>query len=557
MGETDLKPTSSQPAQSSPETQLELPLAESAARKRGRKPTQVPQEICEQILELSEFYSARQIAKRVGVRRLLVGRVLKAHGKRKAQSRVQGSKLEAFKPAIAERVRKHLTTSRILREIRTVGYRGKRTIVAQYARALRAELALLPNKSVKRRFETAPGQEMQTDWSPYKVTIGGRLVRVHILGVILAFSRKLYVRAYRDERQPTLLEALASAYEYFGGSADRTVLDNMATAVLGRIGPDKNVLWHPRFLEFERHYGTKPFACKARDPDRKGKKEKSFRLVYDDFIKGSDFASWDDLHERLRIWLDETPEVANLRRHGTTGRVPNEAFELERPHLIALPEQRFAVHEESVRVVDRDSTLSIRGTPYTVPAALANRSVAVRLFAEHFEVLDPHGRIAMSRRYVPDEEKGRLVIDKTHYANLPRRPRAAGSSERLDEAFLLRFPDLQQLVDGIKRRMKSLAPIHLRSMLRQCDRYGQQAFLAAARRAQEYRRFDALAVERILERAHPGTAAQLAKDEPAAPLTGHGPVALGEVDCGSLDSFAALDAAAGSQSEQEDPSDGS
>jgi len=220
-----------------------------------------------------------------------------------------------------------------------------------------------------------------------------------------------------------------------------------------------------------------------------------------------------------------------------------------------LPDQRFAVHEESVRVVDRDSTLSIRGTSYTVPTPLANRSVAVRLFAEHFEVLDPQGRVAMSRRYVADADKGRLVIDKTHYANLPRRPPGYSGGERLDEAFARRFPELRSLVDGLKRRMKSLTPIHLRALLRLCDRYGEEAFLAAATRAQDFRRFDALAVERILEHAHPATAADLALAEPVAPLSGQGAVALGQVDCGSLDSFAALDAAAAS-SKDSNPKEG-
>lgn len=534
------------PGSPTPE-QPELALTPKSKGKRGRKPVQVPQDTCDEILRLNDFYSVRQIARRVSLRRELVTRVLQARGRAPlpARSRAskQESKLDRFRELIAQRVQKRLTTTRILREIRKVGYQGRRSILGVYVRALRSQMALQPRKGVKRRFETEPGEEMQIDWSPYDVPIGRRTVRIYVLGCLLAWSRKLYVRAYRDERQSTLLEALASAFEYFDGVAARAVLDNMATAVVGRVGSDRNVLWNQRFLDFVRHYGTDPFACKVNDPDRKGKKEKSFRLLFDDFIKATEFASWDDLHEQLRIWLDETPEVANLRVHGTTGRVPNEAFELEHPHLIRLPTQRFAVHEESARGVDSDSTLWIRGTPYTVPAALADRSVAVRLFAEHFEVLDPHGRVAFSRCYVPDEEKGKLVIDKTHYANLPRRPRGSGSGERLDEAFLRRFPELQALVDGLKRRMKSLAPIHLRRMLRQCDRYGQEAFLTAARRAQGYRRFDALAIERILERAHPGTAAELSAAEPIAPVTGHGAAALGEVDCGSLESFAALDEA--------------
>lgn len=516
-------------------------------RKRGRKPVEVPDETRQQILHLHDFYSARQISPRVGLSRKIVGRVLEEHGltsspKHSPELETHGSKLDPFRPMIEKRVRNRLTTTRILREIRQVGYQGERTILADYVRELRREIAPHATKVVKRRFETDPAEEMQVDWSPYEVPIGGRDVKIHVLGCLLAWSRKLYAYAFLDERQPTLLEGLANAFAYFDGAAARIVVDNMATAVLGRIGSDAKVLWNSRFLDFTRYYGTVAFACKVRDPNRKGKKEKSFRLLEDDFIRGSEFSSLDELNERLGVWLDHTPDCANLRVHGTTRRVPNEAFEHEHSLLIRLPDGRFPVHEQSVRIVDRDSTVSIRGTTYSVPAVLANRSVAVHLFAEHFEVLDPHGRVAFSRRYVAEKDKGRLVIDKTHYANLPRRPRAGSGSERLDEAFVRRFDELRPLVDGLKRRMKSLAPIHLRALLRLCEGYGEDAFLAAARRAQSFRRYDALAVERILEKKYPDIAANLAT-EPVAPLSSHGPAALGEVDCGTLESFSALDSA--------------
>jgi transposase len=449
------------------------------------------------------------------------------------------SKLEPFREVIQLRVDKKLTTTRILREIRSLGYEGGRTILGKYVRELRARQGLEPTRAVKRRFETGPGKEMQVDWSPFWVSIAGCTVLVHALGCLLCASRKLYLRLFRDERQSTLLEGLACAFEYFGGVAARLVLDNMATAVLGRIGSDRKVLWHPRFLDFARHYAFEPFACMPGDPDRKGKKEKSFRLVYDDFIKGTEFESWHDLDVRRRIWLDETTGVGNQRVHGTTRRVVNEAWDEERPFLIQLPEKRFAVHEDGVRVVDADSTLSMDGTRYTVPSTLANRSVAVRIYAEHFEVLDPQERerVAFSRAYVSDQDKGRLQIDKTHYASLPRRPRALGG-ERLDEALVQRFPDLGPLVQGLRLRFKSLAPIHYRALLRLVDRYGQEPFLEAALRAQQYRRFDAVAVERILAHDHP-----LPEHDLPSPLTGIGPLVLGEVEQGSLDTYACLDAA--------------
>ncbi|MFC1643269.1 hypothetical protein ACFL5O_11400 [Myxococcota bacterium] len=189
--------------------------------------------------------------------------------------------------------------------------------------------------------------------------IGTVVVCIHALCCLLCFSRKLYLRFFRDERQSTLLEGLADAFACFRGVTHRVVLDNMSTAVLGRIGRDRKPLWHPRFLDFARHYGFESFACRIRDPDRKGKDEKVFRLVWDDFLKGSEFSSWEDLDRRRAVWLDQTPEVANLRVHGTTRRVPNQVWLEEQPLLIQLPEARFPVHEPSARIVDRDATLSI------------------------------------------------------------------------------------------------------------------------------------------------------------------------------------------------------
>lgn len=498
-------------------------------------------------------YGTRPIARRVTLSRKVVQRVLDEEGLSMSSLARGPSLLAPFVDLIADKVKKRLTISRILREITALGYTGRRTILAAHIRPLRQALALEPKKTVKRRFETPPGQEMQIDWSPYLVPIAGRPTRIHALGCLLCASRRLYLRFYADERQHTLLEGLASAFEYFDGVAHRVVLDNMATAVLGRMGPERKPLWHARFLGFATHYGFEPFACKVRDPDRKGKKEKSFRYLWDDFLKGSDFTSWGDLDQRCRVWLDGTPDVGNLRVHGTTRCVPNQAYRAEHPLLIRLPQDRFPVHEDGVRDVDQDATLSVRGTRYTVPAGLAGRAVAVRLYAEHFEVLGPHGQVAFCRRYTEGAEKGKLQIDPTHHANIPRGRRASGGA-RLDEAFVQRFPDLAPFVEGLTRRMKTLAPIHLRALLRLADRFGQEPFLTAARRAQDYRRFDALAVQRILERDP--LLADTAEADSIAPLGGLGPTILGEVDSASLDDYCRLDGPRPSPATPEEDSHG-
>jgi transposase len=518
-------------------TESNTPPAPPPAPPRCETPA-LPREVRDEIMELKkQGYGKRKIAERTGHSSREVVKVLREEGLLAPPGPTAASKLEPFLAEISARVQQDLTTSRILREIRELGYQGGRTILAERVARLRTQLTLDSTRPTKRRFETAPGEEIQIDFSPYSVRVGGRLVRVHAFAVLLCYSRKLYLRLFREERTSTVLEGLAGAFEYFDGVARRVVMDNMVQAVLGRVGKDREVLWQPRLLECARHYGFEPVACAVRDPDRKGKDEKVFRLVWDDLLKGTDFDSWEDLERRCRAWLDQIPGVGNLRVHGTTRRVPNEVWETEeRALLIRLPDARFAGCENDVREVDRDSTLSIRGTRYSVPEALASSSVAVRLFADHFEILDRKQRVAFSRRYVPDSQKGTVVIDPTHYATLPRRPKDARSG-RLDEAFLDRFPELAPLVDGLKRRFKTLAPIQLRSLLRLCDRWGRDAFVAAATRSQEYRRFDAGAVERILERDCPLPP----EADPEPPLNGAGAAVLGEVDAPSLDVYRRLD----------------
>jgi hypothetical protein len=83
--------------------------------------------------------------------------------------------------------------------------------------------------------------------------------------------------------------------------------------------------------------------------------------------------------------------------------------------------------------------------------------------------------------------------------------------------------------------MKSITVVHLRSLLRMADAYGRDAFLSAAKKAQEHRRYSAYAVKRILEREFPPP------PDVVSPGTGLGPILLGEVDEADLDEYAHLD----------------
>ena len=399
-----------------------------------------------------------------------------------------------------------------------------------------------------RRFETAPGEEIQVDWSTYRMQIGGTTRVVQALCLVLGHSRKAWLGFYETQRMARLLEGLACGFEAFEGVTLRVVYDNMGTIVLGRVGKERKPIWNPDHLAFATYYAFEPYLCQVASPDRKGEVEAFLGYAERDFVRGLEPSSFAELNRLAQRWLDE---VANKRVHGTTGLVPDEAWQSEKEFLIALPEQRYAgACDVEYRKVACDSTVSIRSVRYTVPVRLAHRQVRVRLYAERFEVLDRDGSVALGRDYLDPSEASRLVIDSDHYGDFNRGPDPSGGRTRkIEEALLLRWPELEGFLAELKLRMKGLVHLDLRKLSVLAQRYGEEAFGEAALQAHGARRHTAGAVQRILERSYP----RAEDDDLVLPLgaEARAQALLDDVEEGSLDHFAHLDSL-----EPSDPSTG-
>lgn len=473
-----------------------------------------PEEI-QEIRELKERgLSIRGIARKLGRN---VKSVRRALGRpRRAQSE---SKLERYKEKILELDGKEYRVPRILREIRELGYTGSRSILQDFLRKHRGPRKV--ERRVYRRFETDPAQESQIDWSPFRLVIAGEERVAHCFSLILAYSRMLFIAFYRNERLPTLLHAHVEAFGYMGGLCQRHVYDNMATVTVGRVGGKP--IWNPGFLDFAKHYGFEPWACRKADPNRKGKIERPFPFIYDDFLKDSRFESWEDLNARGRVWLDT---VANVRKHETTKRVPREMYLEEKDLLIQLPPIGFDTGRIEMRKVQLDGYVPLDGSLYPVPASLVGQYVRIRVFPHEIEILDGAGGVA-ARHPIPDRPM-RLPADWG-----PPRKEEAMTRTALECAFLAHFPEGGPFLEGLLRRMKSLAPIHLRQIERLVDLYGAARVAVALRRATAYKNFNVLAVRRILEYLFP----DVIPEPSIGPMTSTGLSALdalGEVDTGSL-----------------------
>jgi transposase len=469
-----------------------------------------PEEQSELQRLLREHIPIRAIARRLTRD---VKTIRRALGRSRSPSLPAASKLQPYHALITERAQQGLRSPRILREIRERGYTGGPTILKHFLSTLGPPHP--PRPRVFRRFETRPGEEAQSDWSPYRVPIAHRETIVHAFSLILCFCRRLFVAFFRDERLPTLLWAHHEAFRYHGGLCRRIAYDNQTAITLGRVGGKPR--WHPTFLDFAKHYGFEPSVGRPGHKERRGKVERPFHYLEHDFLAGRAFASWDDLNHQCRQWLDT---VANVRVHGTTRRRVDEAFAEEQPCLITLPAISFPAARQETRILQKDGYIPVDGSYYPVPESLVDQGpVRVRIDPRHVMILDRTEQIVAAHP-VP-EQPTRLPAP----APPPGPHQAARSRPVQAAAFLARFPDAHAFLDGLTQRMSTLTPIHLRALDRLVDLYGDQAVHAALARAAAYRNFNARAVERILQRAHPTVV-----PEPALGSLSSRPEALGALD---------------------------
>lgn len=287
-----------------------------------------------------------------------------------------------------------LTGSRLLREIRELGYAGGYTVVKDFLRGVRPSG---PPEGYELRFETPPGRQAQVDFAHFRTAFAdepGVERVVWLFSLVLGHSRMLWGRFVPHQDMQTLLRCHADAFEALGGTPAEILYDRMRTVVSREVpqgGPEGSghIVYNRTLVEFARHYGYLPKACQAYRAKTKGKVERPFRYVREDFFLGRSFRNLGDLNDQFRQWLDQ---VANARTHATTRRVVAEHFAEERPSLRPLPAGPFEAVLRLERRITRDGMVSVDGNLYSVPDTTRRRPVEVHSTAHEVRILE-QGRL--------------------------------------------------------------------------------------------------------------------------------------------------------------------
>jgi transposase len=357
----------------------------------------------------------KDIAAELGVHPRTVRRALDRGSAPKPERKRRGSKLDPYKPKIDQLLKENVWNAMvILREIQTDGYTGGIALVRRYVEPKRT----LRTSRITVRFETGPGEQLQTDWGEITVEIAGQPTKVYFIVNTLGYSRRFHFWCTESLDAEHTYEGLILSFEYFGGVTKEVLVDNQKSTVL-RASNQGQPRFNERFLDLAVHYGFTPKACRPYRARTKGKDERMVGYIKQNFfVRYRSFESWAHLNQLAERWL---AEEADQRLQATVKEVVHERFAREQPTLGPLPSQRYDTAYREFRQVAWDAFIDIRGNRYSVPGGFAGQAVEVRIGLDGslrvYDPTDPNPeRLPVAFHLLRSAQAGWVTVPEHHAA---------------------------------------------------------------------------------------------------------------------------------------------
>jgi transposase len=415
------------------------------------------------------------------VRRVINGREVKA--KASKHEPIEGIVQELFRSCKQNVVR--------IQQVLDEQY-GRQVPYSSLTRMVR-DLELREQKTTKRAgtYAFVPGEEMQHDTSPHPLILDGKRITAQCASLTLGYSRKIFVQYYPRFTRFEARVFLTEGFKYMDGTCRRCVIDNTSVIIVHGSGPD--AIMAPEMEAFGRIFNTTFVAHRIKDHDRKGKVERNFHYIENNFLAGRTFTGWSELNQRAIKWCDT---VANPKPKRSLGRMsPDAVYVMEKPHLIALPSHIPPVYKALVRIVDMSGFVTVDTNRYSVPERFCGQTVEVLKSFDRIEVYRNHRKIADHPRLI-DKRDGKITA-KGHHPPI-HRLKGKNLPSKEQQALMGCCPSLDQYVAGLKKRTRGIGRRKLKKLLDLKRTYPADAFKKAIDLALQYGMYDLARLENMI-----------------------------------------------------------
>jgi transposase len=245
---------------------------------------------------VGKAYQSCAIARRLDLDRKTVrkdiarGVEAPSHGPREPRPQ----KIDAYLPFLRDRIRARpqLSAVRLLREIQPLGFSDGYGTVKDAVRELRPALPT----SFEHRFETSAGEQAQVDFARFRTPFAcdpEQIVTLWLFTLVLGHSRYLWGEFVWHQDPITVLRSHVRAFSALGGVPREILYDRMKTAVLNEVAD--GIIYNARLQALAKHYSFIPRACAADRAKTKGKSERPYRYIRQDFFLSRNFRDLENL----------------------------------------------------------------------------------------------------------------------------------------------------------------------------------------------------------------------------------------------------------------------
>lgn len=296
--------------------------------------------------------------------------------KKEGKKRVYSNMLKDYEEIIKSKVDKYNCTAYgtylILKK--EYAYEGSYSTIQKYVSKHKTNEL----NAVTLRFETIPGHQAQVDWKESLKLINkhGEVFEINVFLIILGYSRKKFVKLTYDRKQITVFECLSKAFEFFGGTTEEILFDNMKTVVDHAKSNFTNVVINENFRAFSKDSNFEVATCRPYRARTKGKVESVARTMNRLKAYNEEF---DNIEELEKVVDDFNIELNNemLEEFGQT---PNQRFEKEKNTLrivnLELLEKYYSSPKEYK--ISKESMVTYKNKKYSVPLNLIGKHVTIK-----------------------------------------------------------------------------------------------------------------------------------------------------------------------------------
>ena len=235
--------------------------------------------------------------------------------------------------------------------------------------------------------ETPFGKQAQFDWKEklnFTFKDGTEMV-FNVGSLVLSASRFKVWTICPSTSQTHLFDFLANAFETLGGVPSEILIDNASTMMDKSRTEHSDGKINPKFQQLANDFGFKVVPCIRARPNTKAKVENPMRVIDEIMTYNGILGSVEELYEKMNLITNE----ANSRVCQATGLPPILAFNVEKEHLLPLPNAKVCSYYKNVTITAKVNTSSLfkyKGNMYSVPPDMIGKNITIEVIDSNLNV---------------------------------------------------------------------------------------------------------------------------------------------------------------------------